>query len=186
MWGVMQNPIPMQSLLKVCLCSAHKQPRNTQTCTQTQTQSLPLSRSPFHTYKHTWHMGIHNRVPLWTVAMQHFSDWVSWALVHVHSQTHTPAGLWVSDHTHNPLPHPSSSSSPTGHSCTSKAKDGVRRNTGRSRRREALCGALLLRVIAFLDEILGDVWWFFNLNCGFIYKDAYSTFFCSLSSALKC
>lgn len=35
--------------------------------------------------KHTWH----NRVPLWTVAMQHFSDWVSWALVNVYSHTQT-------------------------------------------------------------------------------------------------
>lgn len=72
-------------------CAVHtNSPKHSDMHTNTNAHSLRLCLAPFfHTYKHTWHMRIHNRVPLWTVAMQHFSDWVSWALVHVHSQTHT-------------------------------------------------------------------------------------------------
>lgn len=76
--------------MKVCLCETH---------THINTPSI------LDTYIRK------NRVPLWTVAMQHFSDWVSRPLVRVYVFT--------------PLLHPSSSCL-TGHSCSSKAKDGGR------------------------------------------------------------
>lgn len=65
-------------------------------------QGLPLwdGKTTTQRYAHGYvqtHLthAIQSRVPLWTVAMQHFSDWVSWAPARV--LTHTR-------HTHGPLP----------------------------------------------------------------------------------
>lgn len=119
-------------------------------------------------------MRIHNRVPLWTVAMQHISDWVSWALVHVHSQTHTHTHTHILllayeyQITHIILCHTHPPRLPQDTAALPRPRMEWGETQG-SPGGEKPCVGLCSSAVASLDELLRDVWWFFSLNCRFIY-----------------